>query len=111
MLSLLLGMFTSNFAPSLRITALEPLAKLADGQTYRIRVMQDTRSPEPRHAVAALRCENRDEIHWLTEGLPSPVEASRLMRNGFTLRQTSADLAFGVAQELIRNGSAVGIEA
>ncbi|MGC4072547.1 MAG: hypothetical protein QM760_08525 [Nibricoccus sp.] len=105
-------MLPSTSLPSIKIVALEPLVKLANGQNYRIRIVQDKRSNEPLHAVAALRCENREEIHWLSAGLSSPVETARLMRNGFKLLQGAEDnLAYGVAQELVRNGCAVGLDA
>ena len=105
-------MLLSTFPPRIKITAVEPLVKLADDQNYRIRVVQDKRSSQRLHAVAALRCENREEIHWLSAGFSSAAETARLMRNGFTLSHAAEDqVASGLAQELIRNGSATGIGA
>jgi hypothetical protein len=96
---------TLSAPAAVKILALEPLAKLGDTQNYWIRVLPDKRSETPLHAVAAMRCEDRNEIHWLSAGLPSPMEAVRWMRSGFT-PSAQDGLGFGVIQELIRTGKA-----
>lgn len=99
-------MSTTNLSSAtVKILTPDPLAKLGEAQSYRIRVVPDKRSETPLHAVAALRCENREEIHWLSAGLPSPIEAVRWMRSGFT-PSVQEGLGLGVIQELIRSGKA-----
>lgn len=98
-------MSSSPSSATVKILSPDPLAKLGEAQTYRIRVLPDTRSQTPLHAVAAMRCENRAEIHWLSAGLPSPSEVVRWMRSGFT-PTAQEGLGFGVIQELIRSGKA-----
>ena len=97
---------------AVKITTLEPLAKLSPGRSYRIRVMKDNRLGQPLHAIAAMRCENREEIHWLSVGFPCPAETSRLMRTGFSLPDSTENpLVLGVMEELMRNGCAMGLDS
>jgi hypothetical protein len=95
---------------TVKIVALEPLAQLSETQNYWIRVLPDKRSATPLHAVAAQRCEDRSEIHWLSVGLPTPSEAVRWMRTGFT-PSAHDELGFGVIQALLRSGRATLVQS
>ena len=92
-----------------KIVAQEPFAKLEERKTYWIRVVADKNADQPRYAVAAMRCENREEIHWLSTGKSTPTEAARMMRAGFEL-PPGAELAKEILQELLKNGQAIPVE-
>jgi|GEM_PF-5919732 len=94
----------------IKMVAQEPLAKLADRQTYWIRIVADKQAPQPCYAVAAMRCENREELHWLSVGRSTPGEVARLMRTGFELPANVGATANEIIQELLRNGNAVSVD-
>ena len=101
----------SPLCPTIKIVAQEPFAKLAERMTYWIRIVPDKRTPQPSYAVAAMRCENREEIHWLSVTRSTPGEVARLMCTGFELPAGAAQLACKVLHELLRNGHAVVVDA
>jgi len=90
--------------PLIKILSPEPLAKLGPAQSYWIRVVPDKRSSEALYAIAAVRCENREELHWLSAGMQSPAMAVKLMRTGF-VPEAANDLACDIVEELLKNGS------
>src|SRR5438067_1099330 len=99
---------TPNSSPSaaIKIIETEPLAKLREGHSYWIRVVLDRRSSDSLYAVAAVRCENRQEIHWLSEGVPNPKDAVKLMRIGFRTTLIAESLGHEVIEKLVNKGSA-----
>lgn len=96
---------------TIKIAAQEPVAKIADRQTYRIRIVADKQAAQPGYAVAAMRCENREELHWLSASRSTPGEVSRLMRTGFEISTAASPIATEIVQVLLKNGSAVLIDA
>lgn len=76
-----------------------------------MRIVPDKRSAWPSFAIAAMRCENREEIHWISVGCSTPTEVARLMRSGFELTPEATQAASEVFQELLKNGNAVVVEA
>jgi hypothetical protein len=96
--------------PMIKMIENEPLAKLREGHSYWIRVVSDKRSREALFAVAAVRCENRQEIHWLSESVPNPTDAVRLMRAGFKTDPEVQGTALEVINKLISKGSATWVE-
>lgn len=98
------------FGRLVKLTAQEPFAKLEERKTYRIRVVTDKRAPQPCYAIAAMRCENREELHWLSGGSATPVEAARLMRAGFELPANTVPLVREIVQALLISGQAMAVD-
>jgi hypothetical protein len=94
----------------IKMTESEPLAKLREGHSYWIRVVADKRSRDSLFAVAAVRCENRQEIHWLSQSVANPKDAVRLMREGFRTDPEAQGTALDVINKLISKGSAAWVE-
>lgn len=95
--------------PLIKVLSSEPLAKLGPAQSYWIRVVPDKRSTDALYAIAAVRCENREELHWLSAGMPTPAMAVKLMRTGF-VPEAANDLSCDIVEELLKNGSSAWLE-
>lgn len=96
-----------NFSPStLRIASTEIFVQLASDQNYRIRVIPMDHQAQ-RYAVGAMRCENRQEVQWLSDGVSTPLEAVKLMQSGFAPRSDLTEIARSIVAKLLAEGKAV----
>lgn len=102
---------TVSLPATVKILTQEPVAKIADRQTYWIRIVADKQSAEPCYAIAAMRCENREEIHWLCGCRSTAGEAARLMRTGFPVAADAPAILTEIIQVLLKNGDAVVVDA
>ena len=93
-------------APTVKITATAPFAKLESDRSYWIRVVQNRECDVPAYAIAAIRCENHEEIHWLSTTAPTPAEAAARMFAGFQTPDDVDNVGFEVISRLITDGSA-----
>lgn len=101
---------TVSLPATVKIVTQEPVAKIADRQTYWIRIVADKQSAEPCYAIAAMRCENREEIHWLCGCRSTAGEAARLMRTGFELPSNPAAISIEIIQVLLKTNEAVLVD-
>ncbi len=94
-----------TFHQSIRITATDPLLELDGNSHFRIRVVYMSAAASA-CAVAAVRCEDQREVHWLSEPTESPLEAVKMMMDGFVLASHADSVAHAIVQRLLSDGKA-----
>lgn len=88
-----------------RITSVDPLFEADKINHFRIRVVQNRLLGG--YAVAAIRCEDQQEVHWLSTSASTPLEAVKMMLDGFELSQAASETALRVIAGLLTEGKVV----
>ena len=93
------------FYKIIRVAAVDPSIELNGQSHYRIRILYKT--SDRSYAVAAVRCENQREVHWISGSMSTPLQAVKMMLDGFQVCPDASEIAQQIIQRLLAAGKIV----
>ena len=90
----------------LLISSTETLVKLGSRESYRIRIVPLPGTSGEQYAIGAMRCEHPRHVELLSEPVRTPLEAARIMYDGFDVRGGASERACQILSEMLKSGLA-----